>query len=225
LDRDPTAPLLTGARTGYANPGCYARRSNDCDHELTREHFITDDLLEIVSHDGKVVIVEGAAWQAKADRQKTIGRSALASRVLCNRHNAALSPLDKMAADFFRYFLEDQLDIFKYLGNDDREEFARGFIMVSGPYLELWLLNVLWGAIEAGASSTNETQASEARARRPNESTAEISRLSDYSDYRDCSSPSPMEGDPDGGQFCGGQGRARKVSVAPEGRQREHHRP
>jgi hypothetical protein len=144
-------PLLTGARTGYANPGCYARKSNDCDHDLTREHFITDDLLEIVSHDGKVVTVEGAAWQAKADRQKTIGRSALASRMLCNRHNTALSPLDKMAADFFRYFLEDQLDIFKYLGNDDREEFARGFIMVSGPYLELWLLKALWGAIEAGA--------------------------------------------------------------------------
>lgn len=38
-------PLLTDARTEYANPGCYARSSNDCDKELTREHFITDELL------------------------------------------------------------------------------------------------------------------------------------------------------------------------------------
>ena len=49
-------PLLTGPRTGYANPGCYARRSNDCDDRLTREHFITDDVLEAISHDGKVVV-------------------------------------------------------------------------------------------------------------------------------------------------------------------------
>lgn len=27
--------LLTDARTGYANPGCYARTSNDCDEDRT----------------------------------------------------------------------------------------------------------------------------------------------------------------------------------------------
>jgi hypothetical protein len=26
-----------------------------------------------------------------------------------------------MAAEFFRYFLKDHIDIFKYMGNDDRE--------------------------------------------------------------------------------------------------------
>ena len=56
-----------------------------------------------------------------------------------------------MAAEFFRYFLEDHLDIFKYLGNDERDSFPRGFTMVSGPYIELWMLKVIWGAIEAGA--------------------------------------------------------------------------
>ncbi|WP_170914945.1 MULTISPECIES: hypothetical protein [unclassified Mycobacterium] len=56
-----------------------------------------------------------------------------------------------MAAEFFRHSLEDHLDIFRYLGNDDRGSFPRGFTMVSGPYIELWMLKVLWGAIEAGA--------------------------------------------------------------------------
>lgn len=148
---EPPPPLLTGPRTGYANPSCYARSSNDCDHELTREHFITDDVLGSISADGKVVVVEGAAWQAKTERQKTIGRKSLSAWMLCGRHNHALSPLDKMAAEFFRHFREDQLDIFKYLGNDDRQGFARGFVMVSGPCMELWMLKVLWGAIEAGA--------------------------------------------------------------------------
>ncbi len=118
-------PLLTGPRTGYANPRCYARSSNDCDEELTREHFITDDLLGAISADGKVV-VEGAAWQDKTTRQKTIGRGSLSRKMLCCRHNNALSPLDKVAAEFFRYFREDQLDIFKFLGNDSRPEFGRG---------------------------------------------------------------------------------------------------
>ncbi|NIH96256.1 hypothetical protein FHU31_003212 [Mycolicibacterium fluoranthenivorans] len=128
------APLLTGPRTGYANPGCYARRSNDCDDKLTREHFITDDVLEAISHNGKVVIVEGASWQGKAQRSKTVGRQGLSTRMLCHRHNSALWPLDKMAAEFFRYLVKDQLDIFKYLGNDRRSEFSRGFVMASGPY-------------------------------------------------------------------------------------------
>jgi hypothetical protein len=91
-------------------------------HLGTREHFITDDVLGAISADGKIVVVEGAAWQDKTERRKTIGRASLSRKMLCRRHNNALSPLDKMAAEFFRYFLEDHLDIFKYLGNDDRRQ-------------------------------------------------------------------------------------------------------
>lgn len=71
--------------------------------------------------------------------------------MLCGRHNEALSPLDRMAGDYFRYFLEDQIDIFKFLGNDHRTEFGRGFILASGPLMELWMLKALWGAIESKA--------------------------------------------------------------------------
>ena len=77
--------------------------------------------------------------------------------MLCRRHNNALSPLDKMAAEFFRYSVEDHLDVFRYLGNDDRDSFPRGFTMVSGPYFELWMLKVLWGAVEAGALGARMT--------------------------------------------------------------------
>ena len=69
---EPPPPPLTGPRTGYANPDCYARASKDCDEELTREHFITDDVLGAISADGKVVVVEGAAWQDKTERRKTM---------------------------------------------------------------------------------------------------------------------------------------------------------
>jgi hypothetical protein len=136
--------LLTDAGTGYANAGCYARSSNDCDEELTLEHYISDDVLESISADTKVVAVKGAAWQPDAT-EKTVGVKSLASRMLCRRHNHALSPLDKMAAEFFRYFRDDQLGVMCFHGND----FDRDFTLVSGTHLELWLLKVIWGAIEA----------------------------------------------------------------------------
>ncbi len=142
--------LLTDARTGHANPSCYGRASNDCSEDLTLEHYISDDLLESIAWDGKAVLVRGAAW-LPSDAGKPVGVNSLSSRMLCGRHNRALSPLDQMATDYFRYFLEDQLDIFKFLGNDDRQDFARSFIMANGPFMELWMLKALWGAIESKA--------------------------------------------------------------------------
>jgi hypothetical protein len=146
--------LLTDERTGYANPRCYGRASKDCSEDMTREHYISDDVLESISWDGKLVTVRGAAWLA-TDEGKTVAVKRLSSWMLCGRHNRALSPLDRMAADYFRYFLEDQVDIFKFLGNDDRMSFGRAFIMASGPLMELWMLKTLWGAIESKALNVN----------------------------------------------------------------------
>lgn len=145
--------LITGPRTGYGNPGCYARSSQDCDEQLTREHWISDDLLERVSNDKKVIAVEGAAWQGKTPKQKTIGINSMSSKILCSRHNRALSPLDKVAAEFFTYLRDDLLDMNWHTGMPPY--FPNGFTLISGPYFELWLLKVLWGAIEAGALTVN----------------------------------------------------------------------
>ncbi len=144
-------PLLTGPRTGYTHPKCYAGSSGDCDRQLTREHFITDDILGHISHDGNAVSVEGATWQKTGEQRMTIGRASLARKMLCQRHNHALSPLDRMAGEFFRYAIEDHLDIFPYLIGGYDTTFRRSFTLVSGPYFELWLLKVVWGALEAAA--------------------------------------------------------------------------
>jgi hypothetical protein len=171
---EPPPPLLIGPRTDYANSGCYARASKDCSDDLTREHYISDDVLESIAADGKVVMVEGAAWLGPAATAKTVGVKSLSSRMLCGRHNEAMSPLDSTAADFFRYFREDQLDVFKYLGNDDRDSFARGFVMASGPYMELWMLKVIWGAIESGAMNVEGKKAYRFRLGVTTEQLAEI---------------------------------------------------
>jgi hypothetical protein len=64
--------------------------------------FLSDDLLESIAWDEKVVMVRGAAWLS-SDTGKPVGVNSLSSRMLCGRHNRALSPQDKVAADYFRY--------------------------------------------------------------------------------------------------------------------------
>lgn len=145
--------LLIDAPTGYANLGCYARASNDCDDQLTLEHWISDDLLERISEDKKVVAVQGAASQKVSSEQRPIGIKGMSAKMLCGRHNAAVSPLDKLAAEFFCYLRDDIVDMTWHQGT---AEFARAFTLVNGPYLELWLLKALWGAIEAKALMVND---------------------------------------------------------------------
>ncbi|QOF29690.1 hypothetical protein [Mycobacteroides abscessus] len=164
------AALITGPRTGYANPGCYARLSNDCDDQLTLEHWISDDLLERISADKKVVALQGASWQPSSEK-KTVGIKGVSTRMLCERHNKALSPLDSVAAEFFAYLRDDLVDMTWHEGVAD---FARGFTMVSGPHLELWLLKALWGAIEAKALVVNGHRAYRFRLGVTNDVLAEI---------------------------------------------------
>lgn len=77
-----------------------------------------------------------------------IGVNSLSSKMLCGRHNEALSPLDTAVATFFEFFKEDQLDVATHMGTG---EFDRTFTMINGPILQLWLLKVIWGVLEARA--------------------------------------------------------------------------
>jgi hypothetical protein len=103
-------------------------------------------------------MVAGAAWQGPKPwqgpkhQQKLVGVNSFASKMLCGRHNAALSPLDTVASEFFVHLRDDLLDMLCHEGTDDIKQ---GFTLVNGPLLELWLLKVLWGAIKGGAVRVN----------------------------------------------------------------------
>jgi hypothetical protein len=53
LGSQATACARRWSAHGVRKSGCYARSSADCDEDLTREHFITDDLLGTISADKK----------------------------------------------------------------------------------------------------------------------------------------------------------------------------
>lgn len=138
-------PLLTGDRTGYTHSKCYAAASNDCSQKISREHWLSADILRGITN-GKPITVLGMPWQKGATHQLPV--SALAANILCQRHNSALSPLDVTASTAFRvlwHFQKDQ----RHTPDLHGAEFA----LLNGHDLERWLLKLLWGAVAAGALS------------------------------------------------------------------------
>ena len=91
-----------GARTNHTNPGCYLSAVDDnCCTKLSREHFVSKSILEILNIAGgsRGVLAEGFPWLKEP---KPLPPEALASKVLCKRHNEGLGKLDGSALAFFQ---------------------------------------------------------------------------------------------------------------------------
>lgn len=115
--------------TGYSHPKCYARSLEDCDHEITKEHYISESVLAGLG--GKIVVTRARlGWD-----KKPIGLPALASNMLCKRHNNALSGLDDVAKRFVPCLLR----------GGERTCNGGGRDTFNGYDVELWFLKVLCG--------------------------------------------------------------------------------
>jgi len=125
-----------GVATGYSHPKCYLHLCNDCSTDISREHYMSEAVL---SQLGKMLSVTGMPW-LNAGEVKEISVANLTARILCKRHNEALSPLDQEAALFFGDLRNVILDL-------DRKTLSRKphFHLVSGQTLELWMLKVACG--------------------------------------------------------------------------------
>lgn len=85
--------------TGYSHPGCYLRDSHDCGSTLSDEHYVSATALKAID---AVLGVSGLPW-LKSGESKAISAERLVSRVLCTRHNNALSSLDAQGGRFVRW--------------------------------------------------------------------------------------------------------------------------
>ncbi len=124
-----------GKKTGYSHPRCFARELQDCSHKITGEHFISRGVLQLFG--STAVTVSGFPWMLKNQR-KEISVASLTGKMLCNRHNESLSPLDSLAADFFSFFVSD------WTSKDDVPFLTRGYD------IERWMLKVLCGLVASG---------------------------------------------------------------------------
>lgn len=133
-----------GTRTNYAHPGCYLSRVDaNCSRNLTREHFISKSILEIIDVVGgsRGVLMEGFPWLKEP---KALSPERIASKILCERHNNGLSPLDTSALRFF----ECLMALPKVLGAPGRKR--DHLYMFSGPDLERWMIKLLTGLLVSG---------------------------------------------------------------------------
>lgn len=143
-DTQPPSP-----RTGYSHPQCYAAPLHDCSRRISREHYISKALLDVLGGGGPVK-VSGLRWVAPAPT-KEVGAKAFCSKVLCTRHNQALSPLDRAGARFF-----EALHV-PHRGRASGQ--AAAWVttpLVSGDDLERWFLKLLCGLLGSDSVAPGE---------------------------------------------------------------------
>jgi hypothetical protein len=114
---------------------CYLDGFGSCSDNISREHYISRSVLELISPGEKYVKVQGMSWQKEPEM--SIGFSSLQSKILCEKHNLMLIDLDTEAAKFFNIL--DRID--KNPKGIDKIQ------KIKGPLFERWLLKVLCGTI------------------------------------------------------------------------------
>ena len=135
----PPAP-----KTGYSHPSCYLSGTQDCSEQISREHYFSRSVLEQL---GRAVEISGAHWLGPGESLRTLIGN-LTAKVLCKRHNEALSPLDAEAANFFAILLRALKDL-------NRNRSGRPvFHLAGGSALELWMLKVACGVYYGGIGSS-----------------------------------------------------------------------
>lgn len=126
----PTAPAPPS--TGYSHGRCYARALNDCSEQISKEHYLSRGVLRELAGAGptNTVRMSGMGLPEGDLPPDQVGQA----KILCGRHNSALSALDTAGARLFRALREGikTIPAFAY----------RSF---SGVDVERWLLKVTCG--------------------------------------------------------------------------------
>lgn len=125
---------------GYGHPKCYAAALGNCSRKISKEHPISRSVLDILNQNHDLQ-VSGFPWQSGGG-YTNIYPNDLASHILCEAHNSALSPLDALMMKFFNKFIEFN------------EEFARsyrkkGVCLFNGHDIERGFLKMLCGSLAA----------------------------------------------------------------------------
>lgn len=91
---------------------------------------------------GEEHTISNASWLSAGQSSKPLPAGALGSKVLCQRHNGALSELDSCAKVFF-------VELLEALSESSRRSSKRR-VSLDGDRLELWVLKACCGAFASG---------------------------------------------------------------------------
>lgn len=130
-----TKPYTPQTRT--ALEACYASPLQDCSDGISREHFLSESILNRLNRN-KNLTVSGFSWQTA--QEQVLPPNAIAANILCERHNSTLSPLDAMAVRLFEALSQ----------KGTKEKAEKSLHLINGHDVERWLLKVLCGLAASG---------------------------------------------------------------------------
>lgn len=128
----------------FKNDRCYLSPLGYCGAKITKEHFISRNILKRISTD--TLRFEGAAHFFGGRQNIDIGIDDFSAKVLCDNHNSSLSVLDDAAGLAF--------STIEALGRTcwDLAKLGRGrtsFQLSSGMDIERWMIKVYCGLVAA----------------------------------------------------------------------------
>jgi SEC-C motif len=138
FSKSPAIIAPTGGITGFSHPQCFAKNDCNCSSKISREHFISETLLRQIELNGTAKVA-GLNWQ-KPQTFNIIPIPTLAPKVLCERHNNALSPLDSTMG-YFSQTLQDYDDSTHPSVQTPSNELR----LFAGEDIERWMLKCLLG--------------------------------------------------------------------------------
>lgn len=116
------------------NNRCYASSLNNCSGKVTREHYISSGILNLI---GNRLQTKGFSWLKGS--VKNLCSKALTSNILCEHHNNVLSELDDTAISFFSTLqrFDKELGINNLTKNEKQ--------IFSGHMIERWFVKLYLG--------------------------------------------------------------------------------
>jgi hypothetical protein len=132
--------------TTVINPSCYLSSVSNCSAKLTKEHFISRNILERITDDNTLKF-ENAGHFFGGKSIVQIGIDGFSSKILCDNHNSALSPLDETVGAAFGRIEEFTKDVLRVHTKGYR---ANSFHIASGLDIERWMIKVFCGLAAAG---------------------------------------------------------------------------
>jgi hypothetical protein len=136
---------LTVKESATANGSCYLGALYNCGTKLTKEHFVSRNILEKITTDK--LKFENAGHFFGGRNVVEIGIDGFSSKVLCDNHNSALSPLDNAVGLAFGRIEEFTKDILRI---HTKAYKANSFHIASGLDIERWMIKVFCGLLAAG---------------------------------------------------------------------------
>jgi len=127
----------------FAHPKCYARVLGNCSKEISKEHFISRNILEELHQSGGLR-VGGMPWNSPG-AAVAVSPASLAGKVLCRHHNGLLSDLDVLGGHFFR-----ALNAIHAASTGGQSSVLAAVYEFDGNGVERFFLKILLGGVASG---------------------------------------------------------------------------